>query len=169
MLRRREAMIARANGKLTELLRDAGEAAHDDAWGRRARRIALARALDDLSSPGLGCVHTERPWAVALRFDHHRCDFERVAPWRMACLRKAWDGFSQRATEVCRNDLCVPYDRTCRTSNDCRGDTRCDSQTGMCIPYDQSFPFDPACVGSPEPGVFVTEKLRCLGEHHHGE
>lgn len=74
MLRRRDAMIARANGKLTELLRDADDAARDDDWGRRARRIALARALDELSAPGLGCVHTERPWAVALRFDHGRCD-----------------------------------------------------------------------------------------------
>ncbi|MCC6995272.1 MAG: VCBS repeat-containing protein [Deltaproteobacteria bacterium] len=71
--------------------------------------------------------------------------------------RSCQSNLNCRATEVCRNDLCVPYDRTCRTSNDCRGDTRCDSQTGMCIPYDQSFPFDPACVGSPEPGVFVTE------------
>jgi 4-alpha-glucanotransferase len=29
-------------------------------------------------------------------FDSSRCDFERVAPYRMACLREAWQGFLQK-------------------------------------------------------------------------
>ena len=45
------------------------------------------------------------PWMPTQGFDHHRCDFERVAPYRMASLRKAWEGFSQRASEACRQGL----------------------------------------------------------------
>jgi 4-alpha-glucanotransferase len=55
--------------------------------------------LDDLVHQGW------LPWLARKGFDHHHCDFERVAPYRMACLRKAWDGFSQRATDVCREAL----------------------------------------------------------------
>jgi 4-alpha-glucanotransferase len=43
--------------------------------------------LDDLVQQGW------LPWMARKGFDEHRCDFERVAPWRMACLRKAWNGF----------------------------------------------------------------------------
>jgi 4-alpha-glucanotransferase len=35
-------------------------------------------------------------------FDALRVDFARVVPWRMAQLRAAWDGFSERAGEVDR-------------------------------------------------------------------
>ena len=55
--------------------------------------------LDDLVQQGW------LPWMARKGFDEHRCDFERVAPYRMACLRKAWDGFSQRASEACRGEL----------------------------------------------------------------
>lgn len=55
--------------------------------------------LDDLVHQGW------LPWMARRGFDEHRCDFERVAPYRMACLRKAWDGFSQRASEACRAEL----------------------------------------------------------------
>ncbi len=55
--------------------------------------------LDDLVQQGW------LPWMAHKGFDAHRCDFERVAPYRMACLRKAWDGFSQRASEACRGEL----------------------------------------------------------------
>lgn len=91
MHRRHEAVIAAATQKIAEQLRDADDAARDDDWGRRGRRIALAHALDELSSPGLGCVHTERPWAVALRFDNGRCDramLDRIVrPEHLAGLR----------------------------------------------------------------------------------
>ncbi len=59
------------------------------------------------------------------------------------------------AADVCKNDFCVPYDRTCRDSNQCRGDTHC--AAGMCVPYDQTFPFDQSCTGTPVPGVFTTD------------
>lgn len=55
--------------------------------------------LDDLVQQGW------LPWMARKGFDEHRCDFERVAPYRMACLRKAWDGFSQRASDACRGEL----------------------------------------------------------------
>ena len=45
------------------------------------------------------------PWMAHQGFDHHRCDFVRVAPHRMACLRKAWAGFSERATDTERAEL----------------------------------------------------------------
>ncbi|WP_310566894.1 4-alpha-glucanotransferase [Hydrogenophaga sp.] len=55
--------------------------------------------LDDLVQQGW------LPWMARKGFDEHRCDFERVAPHRMACLRKAWDGFSERASDACRSEL----------------------------------------------------------------
>lgn len=55
--------------------------------------------LDDLWHQGW------LPWMARKGFEHSRCDFERVAPWRMARLRKAWDGFTQQATPVCREAL----------------------------------------------------------------
>ena len=55
--------------------------------------------LDDLVQQGW------LPWMARKGFDEHRCDFARVAPYRMACLRKAWDGFSQRASDACRGEL----------------------------------------------------------------
>lgn len=45
------------------------------------------------------------PWMPHQGFDLQRCDFARVAPYRMACLRKAWEGFQQHATEPCREAL----------------------------------------------------------------
>ncbi|MBA4262102.1 MAG: 4-alpha-glucanotransferase [Comamonadaceae bacterium] len=45
------------------------------------------------------------PWIAPQGFDQHRCDFERLTPYRMNCLRQAWDGFNQHASEVCRNEL----------------------------------------------------------------
>ncbi|MDQ7743691.1 4-alpha-glucanotransferase [Hydrogenophaga pseudoflava] len=62
--------------------------------------------LDDLVRQGW------LPWTPRQGFDHHRCDFERVAPWRMACLRKAWNGFAERASDVCRAalaDFCTEH------------------------------------------------------------
>jgi len=50
--------------------------------------------LDDLVQ------HGWLAWTAPQGFDHHRCDFDRVAPWRMACLRQAWEGFKLRATSV---------------------------------------------------------------------
>lgn len=55
--------------------------------------------LDDLVHQGW------LPWMARRGFDEHRCDFDRVAPYRMACLRKAWDGFSLRASDACRHEL----------------------------------------------------------------
>ena len=55
--------------------------------------------LDDLVQQGW------LPWMARKGFDEHRSDFERVAPWRMASLRKAWDGFCLHAGEVCRQEL----------------------------------------------------------------
>ncbi|MGI9216297.1 MAG: 4-alpha-glucanotransferase [Hydrogenophaga sp.] len=55
--------------------------------------------LDDLVQQGW------LPWMARKGFDENRCDFARVAPHRMACLRKAWDGFSQRASDACRGEL----------------------------------------------------------------
>ncbi len=55
--------------------------------------------LDDLVQQGW------LPWMARKGFDEHRCDFARVAPHRMACLRKAWDGFSLRASDACRAEL----------------------------------------------------------------
>ena len=55
--------------------------------------------LDDLVQMGW------LPWMPTQGFDHDRCDFARVAPFRMACLRKAWDGFNLRANEESRQSL----------------------------------------------------------------
>ena len=55
--------------------------------------------LDDLERQGW------LPWMARRGFDDNRCDFARVAPFRMACLRKAWEGFSLRASDACRHEL----------------------------------------------------------------
>ena len=55
--------------------------------------------LDDMVQQGW------LPWMPNQGFDHHRSDFARVAPWRMASLRKAWKGFSQRAGAEQRDAL----------------------------------------------------------------
>ena len=45
------------------------------------------------------------PWMAHQGFDHHRCDFVRVTPHRMACLRNAWAGFTERASDTDRAQL----------------------------------------------------------------
>jgi 4-alpha-glucanotransferase len=55
--------------------------------------------LDDLVQCGW------LPWMAHQGFDHHRCDFVRVTPHRMACLRNAWTGFTQRASDTDRAHL----------------------------------------------------------------
>ena len=45
------------------------------------------------------------PWQPDPGFDRRHCEFERVRPWRMACLRQAWQGFSNRADAACRHAL----------------------------------------------------------------
>ena len=37
-------------------------------------------------------------------FDRNRCDFEHVAPYRMACLHEAWQGFLQRVQKSERSE-----------------------------------------------------------------
>ena len=37
-------------------------------------------------------------------FEAQRCDFDRVAPHRMACLQQAWQGFQAHATDTERSD-----------------------------------------------------------------
>ncbi|WP_234267026.1 4-alpha-glucanotransferase [Hydrogenophaga sp. NFH-34] len=55
--------------------------------------------LDDLVHKGW------LPWMPHQGFDHQRCDFGRVRPWRMASLRQAWKGFGQRASAADREDF----------------------------------------------------------------
>jgi len=45
------------------------------------------------------------PWLPHLGFDHHRCDFGRVTPYRMNCLRQAWEGFCTKAGPACAEGL----------------------------------------------------------------
>lgn len=55
--------------------------------------------LDDLVKKGW------LPWLPRQGFETNRCHFERVAPFRMACLRKAWAGFQAKATPEQQNSL----------------------------------------------------------------
>lgn len=55
--------------------------------------------LDDLVQAGW------LPWSAHQGFDHHRCDFARVAPYRMGRLHTAWRGFRARAGEAEQADL----------------------------------------------------------------
>lgn len=50
--------------------------------------------LDDLVQRGW------LPWMPRQGFDHHRCDFERITPYRMQALREAWRGFQHKAQEA---------------------------------------------------------------------
>lgn len=49
--------------------------------------------------------HGWLPWQAHQGFDHHRCEFHRVAPHRMACLRTAWRGFQAQASDTDRAAL----------------------------------------------------------------
>lgn len=44
-------------------------------------------------------------WQPDLGFDRHRCDFARVTPYRMGCLRQAWNGFCAQADARNHEDL----------------------------------------------------------------
>jgi 4-alpha-glucanotransferase len=53
--------------------------------------------LDDLVQCGW------LPWQAHQGFEHRRCDFARVTPYRMSRLRSAWQGFQDRASDTERH------------------------------------------------------------------
>ncbi len=72
--RRQDALLVAGGALLRVQLRDADGQAGEDEDRRRARRIAIARALNGLTPYGMGCVFTSGNRDNSLRFGSGLCD-----------------------------------------------------------------------------------------------